>query len=43
MKHSRKAAALLDRMTLTARDAAGTVSVPDRARFGLLAAIQPRR
>jgi len=30
-------------MTLTAGDAAGTVSVPDRARFRLLAAMQARR
>jgi hypothetical protein len=31
------------RMTLTARDAAGNVSAPDRARFRLLPAIPPRR
>jgi hypothetical protein len=31
------------RMTLTARDAAGNVSTPDRARFRLLPARRPRR
>jgi hypothetical protein len=31
------------RMTLTARDAAGNVSAPDRARFRLLPRVPPRR